>query len=279
ICEKMDYSAHNSPKVFNRGFLYETSRGCPFQCSYCNTETHRRLYRKKSIVKIKRELEEMVYKHGAEYVYFIDESFGYDNDWITKVIDVLKDLPVEWGCQGNLKFTTPEKLRKMAESGCINMEFGFETFNYDILKKSKKINDLDRAKEVLESAIDVGISPVLFLLVGLPGESLETLKNTVDFLKSLRSGFRFSTGIPIPYPNTEYYRKGVKEGIIKPGQDDESLYELSGIIGNNLFWNIEKKNEFFNKYGPNIWGNKLNLERFENDLFDCFETRKELNHV
>ncbi|MCL6525141.1 MAG: B12-binding domain-containing radical SAM protein [Thermoflavifilum sp.] len=270
ICEGIDYDAHNSPKTFNRGFLYEASRGCPFQCIYCNTETHRRTYRKKPIERIQQELTLAVYEYGAEYIYFIDESFGYDDEWTYNLLEFLRDLPVQWGCQGNLKFTYPEKLSRMAEAGCVSMEFGLETYDAHILKMARKNNNLEAASQLIDHAIDVGISPLLFLLVGLPGETLESLRRTVEFLKSLKPGFRFSTGVPIPYPNTEYYRLGVREGKIREGQNDESLYELAGTIGNQLCWNLENKNRFIARYGPNVWGTKRNIEQFERDLMSCF---------
>ncbi|PUA34642.1 hypothetical protein C8Z91_34825 [Paenibacillus elgii] len=271
ICGSHEYSAHNSPKVFQKGFLYETSRGCPFQCSYCNTETHRRLYRTKPVEQIKHDLERMVYEHGAEYVYFIDESFGYDDEWVDRLLPILKEIPVEWGCQGNIKFTTPEKLLKMAEAGCISMEFGLETFNNEILKSVRKSNDLTRVRELIDAALNAGISPLLFLLIGLPGETLDSLEKTVDFLGTLKPGFRFSTGIPTPYPNTHYYRQGIEQGIIKPGQNDESLYLLSGTINNNLVWDRNQMNIFLNDYGPNIWGTPQNIKRFSVDVFKMFK--------
>ncbi|POB10201.1 radical SAM protein [Sulfobacillus sp. hq2] len=260
FCTGKKFDAHNAPASFENGFLYELSRGCPFQCIYCNTIDFRRNFRVKSPQTIDRDLAIMTREFQAKYVYFIDESFGYDDAWFQEVMPVVKKHSLNWGCQGNMKFTNESKLRQMADAGCLSMEFGFETFNPTALRYAHKSNDLNRAHELFSSAIKVGISPLLFMLIGLPGETLDTTLATVDFLESLPEGFRFSIGIPTPYPRTRYYELGVQQGLISPGDTGDMLYNVSGKIGTSLRWrNEDSQRRFVAKFGPNNWGNRSTI--------------------
>jgi radical SAM superfamily enzyme YgiQ (UPF0313 family) len=268
-----NYWAHNTPNddVVPFGHLYETSRGCPFMCSFCNTTTHRRKYRTKSNDKIKTDLLYLSKASSKKYVYLIDESFSYDFEWFKSVSRTLKELPFQYGCQGNLKFLSKEKIDMMADSNFISLEFGFESGDVDILKGIGKENRLSEAAELLNYACTKGISPLLFTLIGLPGETENTLQNTLDFFSKLSPEVRISISMPTPYLGTRLYKQGVKEGLIDPLVTDERIYSYTGRVGHKLNFKSEDFKEFQSKYGPNNYLTPTTKQRLGADVKSLFQ--------
>lgn len=265
------YSAHNCPDPkFTAGHLYEASRGCPYQCTYCNTITHRRRYRTKTPAKIENDLRELAELTDRRYVYFIDESFGFDSTWHRDVVGRLQSLPFSYGCQGNLKFATFEKLEAMARARFVNVEFGFETGAAKLLRMAKKDNRLDDAHLLINRAAELGLNPLLFVLMGLPGEDLSSLDATFEFLGRLDPRVRISVAIPTPYAGTQLFDIGVKNSVLSPSTKGRDLYRFSGRIGHDLRFEADAMTVFLDKYGPNNYLSTALLAQLQQDTREVF---------
>ncbi|MCH9680448.1 MAG: B12-binding domain-containing radical SAM protein [Deltaproteobacteria bacterium] len=265
------YCAHNHLDSTQLGHLYEASRGCPYQCSYCNTITHRRAFRAKSPAKVERELGHLATMSARRYVYFIDESFGFRDPWVEDLMPRLEALPFQYGCQGNLRFSSRAKLDAMAKAGFVDVEFGFETGDAGLLRTVGKDNRLDDAAEIIEHAAAVGLNPLLFVLLGLPGEDHHSLRRTFEFLRRLPPAVRISVGMPTPYQETELHRIGVATGVLgrERGAD---LYRFTGTIGHELHFAPPERQRFASDYGPNNFLVPAFVDRLEHDAMRMFRS-------
>nr|WP_260691164.1 radical SAM protein [Rhizobium laguerreae] len=269
---RREYAAHNSPDgTFKLGHLYEASRGCPYQCSFCNTITHRREYRTKSPAIIQRDLGRLASTSGRrDYVYFIDESFAYRNEWFDSIIPILEELPFSYGAQGNLAFMNPKKLDSLQRAGFVSIEFGLESADREILKKVGKNNRLSQATDLINSAAALDLNPLLFINVGLPGETIETLKSTADFLATLSPKVRISVAMPTPYKGTALDAMGRRSGVIPADAPPEEGYLYTGRIGHDLPFSETRKNNFLAKYGPNNFLESRVVDSFGRDVLELF---------
>lgn len=261
------YNAHNHPTSAAGGHLYEASRGCPYQCSFCNTITHRQAYRMKSPAIIRRDLAEIARVSPRDYVYFIDESFGFNRRWANEIFDVLADFPLTYGCQGNLSFSSVEKLDRMAEVGFVNIEFGYETANEGVIKGIGKNNAIQKAPDLINHACELGLSPILFTQIGLPGETRDTLRENVAFMRQLDPRTRISIAMTTPYFDTSLWRDGVSSGLIPIDARGDDLYAFTGRVNHSLTFEPDRALSFLARFGPN---NYLTAE-FLDELDDAVQ--------
>ncbi|MFH1125908.1 MAG: glycosyltransferase, partial [Candidatus Altiarchaeota archaeon] len=183
---------------------------------------------------------------GIGYVYFIDENFGVNDKCLEDVCAELKGSGIKWACETHFMVMTKDKLRRMAESGCVEVEYGLESGDSEVLKRLNKTIDLNRAEELTRYTIEVGLRPWLFLLVGSPGETKKSIQNTLNFVRKFpRKRISFSVDTPLPYPTTALWQEGVKTGKIKDNVWSE-LNDVSGTIGNDFTKDeVEKEKQRF----------------------------------
>ncbi len=268
-----DFNAHNHPGSVRAGHLYEASRGCPYMCSFCNTVTHRREHRTKTVAKVRDDLLHLMSVSPRRYVYFIDESFGFRDDWTLDLCESVAPLGLNFGAQGNLRFMTPQKLEAMGRCGFISMEFGLESGDDRIVRAVGKNNRLDAVPTILTQAIEAGIAPLLFVLVGLPGETAQTLRSTLDLLSRVPAGTRVSVAMPTPYRDTRLWRWGVEDGLIPAGAHGRDLYRYSGMVRNTLNIDAGDARRFVERFGPNSWVSPRYLSELEQHLFEMVGAR------
>jgi radical SAM superfamily enzyme YgiQ (UPF0313 family) len=234
------YSAFNYPLPGKprTAALYETSRGCPYNCTYCFKTKFRNRYRRKSNQRIADELEKLQNEFKVDYVFFIDEN---TTSHISESKELMRELirrkvRIKWSCETGLMFVDEELLKLMKKAGCIGIEYGLESGSATILKNLNKPQSLKRAAEAINMTIRAGIKPWLFFIVGAPGENFRTVIESVRFLRKIDlNKVRFSADVPFPYPTTKLYEIAVKEGKVPKDRIDwESLIRIAGTIGNNL---------------------------------------------
>jgi radical SAM superfamily enzyme YgiQ (UPF0313 family) len=270
------FPAHNHFQPGTLGHLYEASRGCPFFCSFCNTVHHRRKYRTKSPEKIQSDLTALASLSNDKYVYFIDESFGVQDDWTHKLTELISELPLSFGAQSNLRYMHESKLERLAKAGFVHIEFGLESGNEGILEAVGKNNRLRELKSKVKFAAELGLNPLLFVQVGLPGETKETASETVSLLEELDHRTRISIAHPTPYPNTALYRQGVKEGLLSENYTPsnwKNSYRVAGRIGTSFKFNHERAVSYLSKYGPNFYVGSNSMISLKADTIDLIDSQ------
>lgn len=186
-----------------------TSRGCPFDCTFCAGKTiWGRTYRYRSAVAVVDEIEMLMKDFGVREIFISDDNFNLKPSHAVDVCEEIRKrrLKIHWACPNGLRVDslTPEFLALMKEAGCHLIGLGIESGSQEILDRAKKSLDLSIVPRVCGDITDAGITAVGFFVLGLPGETTQTLEKTIDFAKSLplkRAWFN----ILAPYPGSEIF--------------------------------------------------------------------------
>jgi radical SAM superfamily enzyme YgiQ (UPF0313 family) len=201
-----------------KGTCVCTSRGCPYRCTYClwpNT-MYGRKFRARSPENVVDELDELENRYQAREIYFDDDTINFDMERLIKICQLIRqrDLHLKWFCQARVDKVDEELLREMKAAGCYNIFFGVESGSQEILNKIKKGITLEQAERAFALCRKLGIRTQAFFLLGIPGETRETMRQTVGFAKKLKpSSAQFA--IVIPHPGTELYEECKKHGWLK----------------------------------------------------------------
>ncbi len=199
----------------------QTRRGCPFLCSYCSTPTIEgktvRWRSPESVVTwITRCVEE-----GFRNFYFVDNTFNlppsYALNLCSKIIDA--GLKISWRCilfPGGLD---PKLIEALAKAGCTEVSIGFESGSESVLRRMKKQYALEEVRRALVLLRRCNIRRMGFLLLGGPGETRESVEESLAYADSLDLDvLKVNVGIRI-YPHTDVAQAALEEGIISSEQD------------------------------------------------------------
>lgn len=181
-----------------------TSRGCPSSCIFC-VRPFGRHRRHRSVMSVISEIERNINDFGCESIAFIDETFIADLKWSTELFNsiIQKGLnkKITWSCETRVDTSSPELFRLMKESGCYYVFFGLENADDAILNNARKRITVSQIKKAVEWAKSSGIIVSGSFIIGLPGETEETVRKSIKLAQELDL---YSTTFPIavPYPGT-----------------------------------------------------------------------------
>ena len=189
-----------------------SSRGCPYNCSYCFKGIVGRTYRQRSPENIIGELRQVIEQYGIRNFYFIDDLFTLNQ----KRLDVLTErfiaerLNIRWQCLGRVDSVNAEILRKMYAAGCRRIHYGIESGNQDILQRIGKRIKLEQVRQAVRWTKGAGIDVKGYFMLGLPGDTEETMRQTVELAADLDlDGAMFS--LTTPFPGTRLWDELVKK--------------------------------------------------------------------
>jgi len=209
-----------------------TSRGCPFKCIFC---VGRKMvgpkvrYRNPQAV-----VDEMAYLNTLNFqqINIADDLFTANKEHCLAVCNEIIDrnLKIEWTSFGRVDTVSREVLGKMKEAGCHAISFGVESANAEILKTIRKGITIEQVISAVKMCKDAGIMAHISFILGLPGETPETLKETVEFGEKLKElGAYHGFHLLAPFPGTEVRRESDKYGI-KILTDDWTQYHANRAI-------------------------------------------------
>jgi anaerobic magnesium-protoporphyrin IX monomethyl ester cyclase len=182
-----------------------SSRGCPFQCSFCvASQMFGAPYRARSPNNVLDELEWLRDEYGAEGITFHDDTLTFDRKRAIEICDGIVDRKIilPWGCGTRADLVTKELLAKMSKAHCNEIYFGVESGCQRILDALKKRVTTDQCENAIKWAKEVGISVIASIIIGYPGETKETLQETLDFVRRVEPDDVFLC-YATPYPGTE----------------------------------------------------------------------------
>lgn len=209
-----------------------TSRGCPHRCVYClwpNT-LYGHKFRARSAKNVVDELEEAVKKYGVDEVYFDDDSMALDRRRMLEICRLIceRGLRFEWIAQCRVDSMDEEVMRAMKKAGCRYLRFGVESGSPRMLETMKKMITTGQVSEAFRLARKVGIRTQAFFLFGVPGETRETIRESIEFAKKIRpDSAQFA--VVIPHPGTELFSEGQKKGFLRYN-DWEDFSACRGMI-------------------------------------------------
>jgi radical SAM superfamily enzyme YgiQ (UPF0313 family) len=199
----------------------QSRRGCPNDCSYCSTA---QIQGRRLRVRPPRDVAEHVAglaAAGYRRVYFVDNSFNNPEHYAFELCDELSRLAtgVEWRCILYPHRVSENLVRTLAQAGCVEVALGFESGSPQVLREMNKRYTPADVREVSDRLRAHGIRRMGFLLLGGPGESRETVEESLALAGSLRlDGLRATVGIRI-YPGTPLARRAMAEGVITAEDD------------------------------------------------------------
>lgn len=199
----------------------QTKRGCPFTCIYCSYPVlEGRQSKIRPIAQVIAELRE-IRSRGISEVYFVDSVFNNPPEYAKDLCRAMlkADLDLKWTCYAAPLNFDEEMARLFVESGCLGVEFGTDTLSPVMLKNLGKSFSVPEVLEISAICHGQKLSFCHAILVGGPGETKDTLQETVDNLAKTRaSAVIFMTGLRI-IPATRLYDIALQEGVIGPDTD------------------------------------------------------------
>ena len=220
----------DAPSANARSLAIMTSRGCPYRCIYCSQSIFPEKWRARSPGSVIAEWRHLVEDLGATEIGVLDDSFNIDRRRVIAICDLLiaeKLNRVPWllinGIRANL--VDAELLARMKAAGCKRVAFGVESGDQRILDSIHKKLTLAEVRAAFKAAKQAGLETIGFFMIGLPGETAETMERTIRFaieLDPVVANFSMAT----PFPGTELHRYVTEHGrLLMQGWDDYVFFE------------------------------------------------------
>lgn len=193
-----------------------SSRGCPYNCIFCYKDVWGHKWRGRSAQNIIDEMDFLHEKYRINGFFFVDDTFVFDRKRIFEFTDLLEKSKKDyvWYCNGRINLMQKDMLKSMRKSGCIGISYGIESGNQSTLDFMRKGITIDQTKEVVKWTKESGINVGGYFMIGMLGETKNTISNTINFAKELDLNF-YGFSITTPMPGTELYEYARKEGLIK----------------------------------------------------------------
>ena len=193
-----------------------SSRGCPFDCVYCNCPTFSsRRCRSRSAENVLKEIEE-IEKQGYGSFCFVDDNFLLDPKRVTEICDgmISRRYSFKWACEGRNDPEVNGVFEKLSSAGCDLVMFGIESGSQRILDSMNKRTKLSDIEKTVANARKAGIDIIHgFFVIGSPGETIEEVKETFDFAERLEIN-SFGFNILFAFRGTPLWDDAVAEGLI-----------------------------------------------------------------
>jgi anaerobic magnesium-protoporphyrin IX monomethyl ester cyclase len=228
-----------------------TSRGCPFQCSYCvSSRMAGKIFRARDPNNVVDELEWLKDKHKADAFTFYDDAFTYDQKRAIKICEEIKkrNIRVPWDCQTRADQVSREVLVKMRDAGCQLVSFGVESGCQRILDAVNKRTTIEQNEKAVKLAKEVGLFVAISVIIGYPGETRDTLKQTFDFIRRTKPDYVYLC-LPTPYPGTAL--RSALEDLGWAISSDWSRYDLQLPVFENPSLSVDlvkERREFYNHF-------------------------------
>jgi radical SAM superfamily enzyme YgiQ (UPF0313 family) len=209
-----------------------TSRGCPHACIFCvGRKMVGARVRFRSAARVADELESLA-PLGFHQVNLADDLFTADRRRCLAVCEEIlqRGLKLEWTCFARVDTVSEELLRRMREAGCTAVSFGIESGNPGILKTIRKQIGLEQVMAAVDMCARAGVTPYASFILGLPGETPDTLHETLEFAKRLQGqGLVYGFHLLAPFPGTAVRARSGDLGL-KILTDDWTQYHANRAV-------------------------------------------------
>ncbi len=206
-----------------------TSKGCPYRCIFCTVA--RTKWKKRSAPSILEELRYLKRNYDIKTVSFFDETFTIDRQRVVDIAQGVREagLGIKWYCNTRVDLVDEELMQVMYKGGCRGISYGVESGSQEVLDNAGKDCTVNQAENAIKWAKKAGIKVYCSFIFGLPGETSETVRETLGFIKGvLTTSAQFN--VAVPYPGTELYDIVYRERAQSPTGWD-SLYQHQAVVG------------------------------------------------
>lgn len=221
------------PDTMEQQTTIVTNRGCPHSCIYCLAPiVSGKKNRYRSTDNVIAEIEECVNKYNIRNFLFRSDLFTQNKKWVIELCQkiVERNLDIQWASNSRVDCINLEMLQWMKKAGCWIIAFGVESGNAEILEKIKKKATVDQAREAVRLCREAGVSSSIYLLMGLPWDTPETLDDNVRLAQEIKPDF-VEIFYSYPFPGTELHKIATQEGLIQPGEVPLEAYAHPAMGG------------------------------------------------
>ncbi len=213
--------------------LMITSMGCPQRCIFClwNKVLYNGHVRLRSPDNVVKEMRLLKKEYGAREIYFDDDCFNVSVKRVFEVCEAIikSGINIPWITEMVCNNVTFDMLKIMKKAGCIKILYGVESGNQAILDKCKKNITLEQIKNTFQLTRKAGIKSHATFMFGLPGETPETIQETMKLARQLNPD-TIQCSIALPYPGTEFYELAKSAGSLKIDSCLDFDGELCGAV-------------------------------------------------
>jgi anaerobic magnesium-protoporphyrin IX monomethyl ester cyclase len=216
LYHKLPLQKYRIPMIKGPYCFVVTSRGCTAGCRFCIKHVMwQNTVRSHTPERILAEMKELV-RLGITNIHFYADLFTVDRAVVVELCKlILQDgLKVRWTCNSRVDYIDKEMFHLMAAAGCWMISWGLESGSPEVLKRMHKGIKPEKTREALALSHQLGIKNWGYFIIGMPGETLETIDETIAFAKSLPLTLALFH-IAAPYPGTPFYYEAVENGWIK----------------------------------------------------------------
>lgn len=192
------------------------SRGCPYSCSFClwpQTMYHERRYRKRNPLNVADEMEFLIKKFGFRAVYFDDDVFNIDKEYVRQICRHIRrrNISAPWAVMARADIMNRDLLEEMKMAGLYAIKYGVESASDKVLELCDKPMDKVKIIKAVMATKELGIKVHLSFCLGLPGETRQTLDETLKFVQDLKPD-SCQVSLGTPFPGTKYFEDVKKRG-------------------------------------------------------------------
>jgi len=248
----------------------ETSRGCIFGCIYCNKSCFGKTFRIKSPERVVEEFKR-IKELGFKEIHLTDDGFTTDIERAKKICKLLIEnkINIGWSTITGIRVDRVdlELLKLMKSAGCYRIYYGIESGSQKILNRIKKGIRIEQVIKAVKWAKVAGLEVAGYFMIGLPGETKETMQETINFAKYLKLDLA-KISITIPLPATEMFNELNKAGLIKTKDWEKfKFYSTPSTIytHQNLNWGTIER--YYSKFYREIYLNPgFIIKRLKNSI-------------
>lgn len=200
-------------------------------------------------------------KLGINNIHMYADLFTVNREQVVELCRLMLDqqINIKWTCNSRVDYVDEEMLQLMGEAGCRLISWGIESGNEQILRNVRKGAYPDKAKRALKWAKNAGIMNWGYFIIGLPGETEKTIRETIDFSKELPLDIALFH-VAAPYPGTPFFFEVVEKGWFRKGtrweqvdMDRETVLDYPDLSAEQLlYWQKRAFREWAMRPGP-VW--------------------------
>lgn len=227
----LEYSPVNYGIYNKRAAALITSRGCPYNCTFC-FHPQGDGYRARSLDNVFAELDYLVERFDIKSVLILDELFGGNSKRLKEFCNRIKKYNLQWWVETRVQFATVENLQLMKNSGCAQILLGIENVNNEILESMQKHITREEIETALKNAYDVGISAPGVLIFGDPAENEKTISTSINWWTNHPEYNIMLTTVQV-YPGSAIWNYAIAKGLLST-KEEQINHIISGCPKLNL---------------------------------------------
>jgi radical SAM superfamily enzyme YgiQ (UPF0313 family) len=269
--ELLPLQSYRMPMIKGPFTFIVTSRGCPAGCTYCIKHvSYQYSARLRSPELIMEELWQLK-KLGINNIHMYADLFTVNREQVVELCQrmITENINIRWMCNSRVDYVDEEMLELMGQAGCWLISWGIESGNEQILKHAHKGADPAKAQRALRWAKQAGIKNWGYFIIGLPGETEETIQQTIEFSKKLPLDIALFH-VAAPYPGTPFFFEVVENGWFRQGTRWEQVDMDKGTVLDYpdlsaerlLYWQKRAWREWAFRPGPMLTYIKMLLSDF-----------------